>query len=357
VNPLRAICVCAAILFGGCGLDPAKVPGHPVYASDGAMVEVTEPLRFAVVGSTRPTREGAADAVISDLAESARTEDLAFVVLLGDQVPRSTAAAWRTFHQRWAPVVEAGAQLVPVAGSGELKCDRHLVGFAAAFPGAGPADRPDSPAGWSSFDLRVGEGLWRLVLTETDRKAMGDRWAEQLFWLPRAVSGADAYDLLLFLPTPATTLTGRADPNAGAVLEAALDHAPADRLMVVFQGGTPSNELLLPGGAWGEARVVAGNGGVPGEDLAVAWPLRSPQPDVALDPAFHQALLDEMTLPPGATPPWVLDGGAFPIQGWWMVELHGREIDLAFRFRRTDGSLHEITRHRYRTDVGWHAGE
>jgi hypothetical protein len=324
-----------------------------VYASDGAVVEVAEPLRFGVVGSTRPTREGASDAVIADLAETARRKGLAFVVLLGDQVPRSTVAAWRTFHQRWAPVVEAGAGLVPVAGSGELRHDRDLVGFAAAFPGAGPSDRSDSPAGWSSFDVRAGQGTWRLVVAETNRKAMGDRWAEQLFWLPRAVSGADPNYLLLFLPTPATTLTGRADPNAGAVLAAVLDHAPADRLMVVFQGGAPSNELILPGGAWGEARVVAGNGGIPGAALAVEWPLRSPRPDLALEPAFHQALLAEMERPPGADPPLVLDGGELPIQGWWMVELHGREIDLAFRFRPTDGSLREITRHRYRTDGGW----
>jgi hypothetical protein len=92
---------------------------------------------------------------------------------------------------------------------------------------------------------------------------------------------------------------------------------------------------------------------VPGADVAVEWPLGSAQPDLTLDPAFHQALLAEMPRPPGADPPWVLDGEEFPIQGWWMVQLHGREIDLAFRFRRPDGSLREITRHRYRTDGGW----
>jgi len=353
VDSLHAISLCAAALLAGCGLDPAKIPGQPVYATDGSTVAAEESLRFAVVGSTRPTREGAAEAVIADLAAAARDEGLAFVVLLGDQVPRSTPAAWRAFHQRWAPVVEAGAGLVPVAGPGELRGDRHLVGFAAAFPGAGPEGRTDSPAGWSSFDVEVGEGSWRFVVVETDRKAMGDRWAEQLFWLPRAMSAAGSPYLLLFLPTPATTLTGRADPDAGVVLEAALDEAPADRLMAVFQGGAPSNELLLPGGPWGEARVVAGNGGVPGADLALAWPLRSTNPDLALDSAFREALLAELLVPPGVDPPPVLDGTEFPVQGWWKVELQGTEIDLAFRFRRPDGSLREITRHRFRPDRGW----
>ena len=386
-----ATLVCLGTLaLAACGLDPSKVPSHEVYAVDGAELAANRPVSFAIVGQTRSVAYGvkgepkAALDVVSDVRDAIALEGLDFLVFTGGYVRRSTNDEWKAFSERWRDVVRGEAlsdskgrkKLLAMPGAGEMLGDRQIKGYGAAFPEMGAEIGYSRTASWGHFDQKVGSETWRFVFVDTHRKAMGSRWQEQLFWLPKVVSGDDFDKLLLFMPEPLVTLANGEKMNRGdaprELLEVIDDHSGIGKLMAVFSGGVPTNEVYLPDGSYGALHVVAGNSGIGMPDLPRWGPADAAGlKDVSLEPMYDVALQRELDIwaedlelgdrildKAKARGEWetytgTYEGSVFPVQGWWRVKIRGKSVDVTFRQRRHDGTFRDGYSMRYTRRNGW----
>jgi len=369
-----------------CGLDPAKLPTTRLYADDGVSVESADALHFAVVGATRSAVTGKGDPVpaqqvIADLRAQKPIQDLKFAVLTGGQVARSATSEWTGFGDRWSAILdnsvpsENKSRLPAIAlpGHGEALGDATLTGLGAAFPGTGADIGHGRVASWSRVDARVGDTVWRLVFLDAHRKQLGSRWEEELYWLPAQVSGDDFDHLLLFVNEPRfTTANGwhiGGDTGTAELLEVVDAHADVMKLTAVFAGGPATNEVYLPGGAFGELHVVAGNSGVPGDTFArgaspIAAGLDEP---LLLDESFGRVLLasasdaarelelsdkfrEQLNGAEGVAPRFPSDWATV---GWWSVELRPGAMSATFRERAWDGSFSAHYRADWSRRGGW----
>lgn len=367
-----------ALLVTSCTLDAAKVPSHDVYARSGEPVRARK-VSLAVVGATRSVAYGARAEpsgpaeLIADVRSESAVRGLDVIVLTGGFVRRSTPDEWKRFDKRWGDLIDserpsdnkARRPVLAMPGAGELLGDKRLVGFGAAFPGIGEDIGHNRTASWGAFDLQVGRATWRLLFVDTHKQALGSRWKEQLFWLPKAVSEGEYDRLLVFMPDPRVTLAEGATMNqSGApaeLIEMIEEYAGFNKLAAVISGGPSTNELILPSGAFGEAYVVAGNGGLSGPTLLRAGPADSAgYRDISLEPMFDLALIKEFDRQSetqefseeiidkakgrGSWESYTprIDGSAMPVQGWWIVELQGETLTLTFRMRRPDGTFFDM---------------
>jgi hypothetical protein len=358
-----------------CGIDPARVPAHPPYARDGAVLE-DERVAFALVGATRalvPGGDAVVEQIITDVGGEATARDLDFVVLTGGYVRKSGTAEWAAFDQRWNDVLKSdrysgSANRIPVLalpGDSERWGDKALAGYGAAFTAQGPDIGLGRVSSWGAFDVKSGARTWRIVWLDPHEEALGSRWQEQLFWLPKVVSSG--YDQLLVLLPDAryTAVPGREDDADGDVAEllgVVDEHSPMSSLVGVFTGGPAANAIVLPTGAYGEAHVLAGAAGVPTDSL-----VRSKgegDAAIGLEPVFDGILktqfdADRSELPPRvveAEGTGVYDGGAFPVQGWWVIEITGGRVLATFRMR-VDEAMTDVYAAKWTKKDGWVGGQ
>ncbi len=146
--------------------------------------------------------------------------------------------------------------------------------------------------------------------------------------------------------------TGSAD--AAELVDLATEYAGPGRLRVVIAGGTGTHEALLHDGPFGAMHVVAGNGAIPGQDLARRGhvPLRGVG-DLALVDGFDAALRRQWTRRVGPPPDDAYDGDALPVRGWWRVLLDGHRVELGFRMENAHRGYDEVYRVRYTRELGW----
>lgn len=369
---------------------PDKVPAVEVYGKDGETVGGGKRVAFAIVGSTRGIGVGAKaepkapQEIIADLRTQAAVRGMDFVLLTGGYVRRSTADEWGRFGRRWKDVLDvdlrsdnkARKPVVAVPGSAEVLGDRKLTGFGAAFPGSSAGIGFNRNASWGKVDVNVGKTRWRFLMLDTHQKAMGSRWKEQLFWLPNAVSDGEFDKLVVVMPDPRVTMAdgARMDPGDGPsqLIDIIEEYAPLNALTLVVSGGPQTNEVIMPTGAFGEAYVVAGNAGLGGPTLLQAAAAdEAGFKDVGLDPLYTVALMKEFDRRSETesfredvidkakgrgnwetyTPRF--DGDAFPVQGWWYVEIDTKGIALTFRVRRPDGTMADLYKTRRGKRGGW----
>ncbi|TVQ93116.1 MAG: hypothetical protein EA397_04910 [Deltaproteobacteria bacterium] len=374
---IRTTLLSVVLLGAGCFVDAAKVPSHQAFS--GPEAQKVRPVSFAVVGSTRSLAYGAKAEpkaprqLIEDVRTQVSVRGIDAVILTGGFVRRSTADEWSRFGKRWSDLLaserpsdnKARVPVLALPGASERLGDKRLVGFGAAFPGATQDIGLDRVASWGATDLSVDGTTWRLLFADTHRRALGSRWQEQLFWLPKAVSEGSYDRLLVFMPEPRITLAKGATMNrdgaAVELIEIIEEYAGLDKLTAVISGGPSTNELYLPTGSFGEAYLVAGNAGLSGPTLLRAGPADDAGfKDLGLEPGFDLALMRELDLLADAeqvpqsivdkarargswetyTPRY--DGDAFPVQGWWIVTLHGQALTLTYRARRADGTFHDV---------------
>ena len=202
-------------------IKPDKVTALEVYAKDGKPVE-DKRLQFAVVGSTRGIGAGAQAEpkppldIIADLRTQAAVRGLDFVLLTGGYTRRSTPDEWNRFARRWKDVLQMRLQsdnkgrkhVLAVPGDAEILGDRKLTGFGAVFPGSSAGIGFNRNASWGKVDAVVGKTRWRILLLDTHQKAMGSRWKEQLFWLPKAVSDGEFDKLIVVTIVLVATTVG-----------------------------------------------------------------------------------------------------------------------------------------------------
>lgn len=375
----------------GCGIDPGKVPTHEVFAKDGGEVRAKKHVTFAVVGATRSVAYGAKAEpeapvqLVADVRSEAAVRGIDAVVLTGGYVRRSTPDEWSRFGRRWKDVIDnemssenqARKPVLALVGDGEMLGDRRLSAYGAAFPGAGAGIGFNRNASWGKVDVNLGKVTWRILMLDTHQKALGSRWQEQLFWLPNAVSEGEYDRLVVFMSDPRVTLAdgARMDPGDGPtqLIDIIEEYAGIDKLVAIVSGGPRTNELLLPTGTYGEAYVVAGNSGVDMPTLMKAGAAdEAGFKDVGLEPLYVTALQQEFTrqadtrefsenvidqsLARGDWETYIprFDGGAFPVQGWWIMDLAAdSSITLTFRMRRPDGTFFDLYSLRRGLRGGW----
>jgi hypothetical protein len=206
----------ACVALAGCGLDPARVAPVRVFAPDGAHVVAGD--RFA--------------AVIAPATEPAALEGADLVVWTG--IPDWNARDWAAFDAR---------STLPAAAV--LGREGKPAALAAVFPGMGPDAGRRNPSPWSSFDVVVGATTWRWVLVDPHRDALGRRWADECYWLPRVVDGG--FDHLVMVTT--------AGDGLDELLAIVDGHGGAMKLVAVLGSG---DGFALPGGLFGEAHAGSG---------------------------------------------------------------------------------------------------
>ncbi|MDP6933341.1 MAG: hypothetical protein QGG40_10515, partial [Myxococcota bacterium] len=366
-----------------CGIDPDKVAGHALLADDGDLLASEEPVSFAVVGNTRPARplvEGSSvqagtDAqILADIAAQAQLSGgPSFLVHLGDGVRMGLTSEWRRFQTQFSTVLqesdtESSSHLkaIPAMGNGERFLDRWYQGPGAAYPDFGADIGFNRVGSWFRFDVDVGRFRWRFVVLDSNKRALGSRWGEQLHWIPGAVQG-DYDKLVLFFHDPLFDLGGddlsmNRDGAPLELVEAVEDATRVLKLVAVFAAGSATSQVLVPDGPFGTLHVGAGASGVLADDLR-RWGSAEEagrRQDVQLEPLFDVALqgaLDQWhSISPMPEP--VLDEAKargtfegftgvysakhFPVRGWWSVRLEDGRMAVSFRHLNGAGNLATI---------------
>jgi hypothetical protein len=385
------------VLLACTSLRPASIPAHALWADDGQEIVLDAPLRLAVVGDVRPAlptdaakgRVATPDTegrLVDALASEVTRRSIDSVLLLGDLVKFSTTRTWRRFDRMWSPLLEGDTAVdpartrlraLPVAGNHERYRDPLLMGFGAAFPGVGADVGYGRVAAWYRVDVVSRGTRWRLLVLDSDRKAMGTRWDAQLAWLDQALDGT--YDhLVVAMHHPRWTLaTGQTpDANGGpsALLDRITGHVRMGTLVAVFAGHAHTSEVFLPDGPLGEIYVTAGGGGSPVDGLARRGTPGTPGAALSLEPTFDAALearaerwtdagrMDAAALQrargEGAWAGYagLYDAAAMPIQGWWRVALDGPSMALDFHMLDPDGTFGTAWSARWTPRGGWHTG-
>ncbi len=386
------------LLAVGCGVDPSRLAGHSLAADDGDELSAPRPVTFGVVGNLRHPEEvkgrashravhpGVADAITDDLAAAIDREDLAWVTLMGDDVPG--AKAWKAFDTRMRNLLQ-GTNLpdthrkripaMPVAGEREYRGDRQLHAYEAAFPGVGVNIGYRRVASWYAFDVRLPKGRWRFLVLDTNKKALGPRWQEQLYWIPKAVEGDDYDSLVVFMHHPLQTLAldrqGNQEGAPGELLELVEDTIDVMKLHAVFSADPATSEVFQVGGRFGTLHVNAGGGGA-GADTLVRWAVaegKGAEP-LRLEPIFDMAMLKAFNerarakdFPEGVIDaaraertwagfPGQFDAKWFPLYGWWRITIRGGGLDATFRMYDLDGGFRDVYRVDYSVEDGWRIG-
>ncbi len=352
----------------------ASIPTQDVYAHDGEVKTTTGAMHFAVVGDSRAavasdkvsgrvSIEGAEQAIVADIAATVEDSRLKFAVLLGNMVATGSTGEWKNFTKEWvaalagSDIAEGGGtrvKSVPVCGVTDRSGDEWLTGFGAAFPGVGANIGANRVASWYTFDVSADGKVWRFVVLDTDKAALGSRWEEQMAWIEGAMKGK--YDhVLVFMNQPKLTLAKGAKDNDGGgpveLLDTVEQSTDLNAIVGVFSGNTGSNEIFLPGGRLGEAYINVSSG-APAATLS-RWRTNPELKlesiyDLQLIKAFDHAVdvrgLAEGTVDHakarGSYEGFIgeYEGRAFPIAGWWNVSIAGDTLTLDFRMWDPSGT-------------------
>jgi hypothetical protein len=319
----------------GPALDPT-----PIVAQDGERLVREGAVRFALVG-------GYAQAPPS-LDQDLREADVDFVALVGDAVSQGTSGAYRDLSRRLA-----GLPVCPLPAAGERRRDEELRRFQRAWQGLGVRGLRE-PVSWRAFFLESGRHPWRVVVLDADREALGPRFLDEQFWLPKVVSEGDE-PLIVLLNAPLDPLVATAPPDRGALaLHTALRrHVSGSRVaLVAATGGAPS--LTLPGGPWGEGWASVGQvGGTPET-------LHRQAGELSLEPGLDEALVtwfadrgaDQALLDAGLD----YEASRWPLLGWWLVTLEGPALTLELRLAHND-DWHAVYRTSWTREGGWRVSE
>ena len=364
MRPIRSLSLLAPLFtLAACGLDPSKIAAHTLLADDGARLERTDSVQFAVVGN--PAGEGT-PALVSDLSNHlGGDEGLDFVVLMGGVVDSSSNRAWKQFSRTFegvlaGPSAEGGVPAVPVAGAGEGNGDDVYRGWGAAFPGVGQDIGLNRVASWYDFDLVTDGKTWRFLVMDANRARLKSRWGEQLNWMKTAVEGEYDGLIVLFYDAPyslaGATVTSQRASAPGDLLDALDAQIDETKLKAVFFAGPPANQVLAPDGPYGALYIGAGAGGVPLADLHREDPEDGAGEPLTLESSYdgtmvetvgkwsQAGLIEEKVVNEARAlgefegRPRIVRGEAVPTTGWWEVKLNGTALSVQLHLVQPDGS-------------------
>ena len=393
---LRDVLLCSGVclfLSGGV-LSPAVEAageGPPLLGADGEKVEVDGALSLAVVGNLRE-RVGAQDTAAGRLAPwKGVTESIVAdivsaepdgVVLMGDAVRSGKKGEYKRLLKRAGALLDGSMRVMPVVGEHESMRDDRLAVWGSTFPGAGADIGFNRTASWYAVDVETDGYLYRLLVLDTNKQAMGSRWREQMAWLDDVALEGRYKGLLVFMHHSQLELAG-AEPRmndnevAGEMLEIIEDQVGLGKLRAVFSADGHVSEVMLPDGPLGVLYVGAGGGGAPADDLS-RWAngADAGRPgDVNLHVLYDVAILkaldywaDDHEVPQlvldqakaensfeGFRP--VISARHMPTYGWFRLTLEGEAIQVDFRHHLPDGTLQDRYAIHYSGDNGWIPGK
>ena len=372
--PMSKLSATLLLLAGlaACAVDPHKIADHAIYADEEDALTSDGPLSFAVVGNLRDPmplvdklakrveHDGVTEALVSDLRKGVDRKDLDFVALMGDSVRWSDSKTWKGFDLLWREVLDGESipttegyriPAMPVAGDHEYVLDKHLTAMEGAFPGVGVDIGYARVASWYHFDVRVDDTIWRFVVLDSNKKELGSRWNEQLYWLPRACEGK-YHNMVIFMHHPIVTLAGESDKDGAPseLLETIEDNTNPAKIKAIFSGDPSASEVLLPSGNLGAAMFTAGGGGAPA-DTVERWgnavdlgygdvqleplfdlKLQSQFDDAAASQDFPETVVDKAK----GSGTWegftaAYDPKYFPLYGYFKVEITGEDMNVTYR--------------------------
>jgi hypothetical protein len=311
------------------------------------------------------------------------------MVLMGDMIGASSNQAWMAFDLAMRNLLAGETDpesprirmpVVPVVGEREFRKDRFLEGFGAAFPSVGSDIGYNRVAGWYAFDCKVRDATWRFLVLDTNKRSLGPRWKEQLYWIPRAVENGDYDHLILFMHHPLLTLVPEGDANRdGApaeLLEIVEDSIGLMKLRAVFMADPGTSEAYIMGGRFGTLHVNAGGGGGQAQDVQRWGHVRAAGVEATqLEPIFDMTLLNtfneralanefpEVIIDAARAErsyegfPGVYDSRWFPLHGYWWVEIQGHDMDVVYRiFDGFGGTFSNVYRIHFTNENGWRSG-
>jgi hypothetical protein len=387
MNMPRALFAAATLAaLTSCGVDADKIADHKLYADDeDTLTHEGESLQFAVVGNLRPPipgvdqagrkgpTDGVSQAIVADMRKRVDRQELDFVLLMGDSVRWGSTKEWGTFDGLFQEVLDGETipntegyrvPVLPVAGDRDYAGDKALMGMEGAFPGYGVDIGFNRVASWLSFDVRVEDTVWRMLVLDSNHKDMGSRWNEQMYWIPRATEGR--FDnMILFMHDPLLTLTEGTEMDAeGApneLLQAVEDNGGFLKVRGVFSAEPHSTEVILPDGPLGTAFFTAGGGGAPGEtqsrwgnavDLGYGDIQLETRFDLALQGAFEKeavrsSIPEDVLDHAKAKGEWegftgAYDAKYFSLYGYWLVEIKGEVLEATYRILLPDGTMQDL---------------
>jgi hypothetical protein len=185
------------------------------------------------------------------------------------------------------------------------------------------------------------------VVLTADRDGLGEStWHDELFWVPKVLADVDG-PVLVLLDQPVGTLGGQPSDAAGSLAELVHRHTDPSAVPLFAAAATPSPELVLPGGIWGEAWLGFGRIDVPAT-------LPRQDGEHALEPGFDRALASwfvptgDAALAQGA--PYAAE--RYPVVGWWRLTVDRDQLTVTLRMRRPDGWADAYSL-AWSADTGW----
>ena len=383
--------VIAAMSALSCGVDPKKIRGHRLYADDRASVQANGPVSFAIVGNTRGAHplmdkgrfvhEDVTSAIVGDMTAVTLTGGIAFCLLTGDLVRWSSTAEWGIFDEVFAslfdgetPATHRGARIpaVVVAGDRERERDPTYRGLDGSFPGTGASIGFGRVATWMAFDVASREVVWRFIVLDSGKQALGSRWNEQLSWIPTAVAG-EYTGIIVLVHDPVVNLAGdqRQSEDTAELLAKIEEYTAMLMVKAVISAGPNASQAFLPEGGFGALHILAGGGGAPARDLHRRRPAANGAEPLALAPSFDKSLLGafDKWSPPDPVPDKVIDRakalGAFkgtvgiidgphlPTYGWWRATVDGPLMRMSWRMWQPDGTFVEPWAMVFTPKTGW----
>jgi len=357
-----------------------------LFAADGDRITADGAVTFAIVGNTRASiaadgasgrsaaSKGVPEAIFADIA-AAEPE---FLVMMGDHVRSGKKGDYKKFAKAAAPI--AGLKVVPVVGDHESLKDPRLEQWAATYPGAGADIGFNRVGSWMWFDIKSEGHIYRFVVLDTNKDALGSRWNEQVSWLPSALEGR--FDsLFVFSHHPTLELGGREPQmNPGGVPVELMDmieeRVDLNKVRAMFSAGTHTSAVLRPDGPFGQLWIGAGGGGAPGEDLSRWYYAEAAErnQDVSLEPLYDVSILnalkywaDEHPVPEPVMEQARADGAFegfrgivearhMPTYGWFSVTLDGDSVRVSFRHHLPDGKIEQRYAIAFSSERGWVPG-
>ena len=183
---------------------------------------------------------------------------------------------------------------------------------------------------WYAVDLHSQGARWRLVILDSDREALGHRWIDQGFWIPKVV-GDRGYDHLIVAlcggPGRLDVEETQLEPEVAELMSLVRRHSDPTRLLLWISGGGHAPGMVLPGGRWGEGWLTTGRSSGP------AVPLLYGREGLKLAPGMQQALIQTFESRSGEVLEELQTSRGFPPQiapvaGWWELSLSGHELIL-----------------------------
>ncbi|MCA9488869.1 MAG: hypothetical protein KC621_03080 [Myxococcales bacterium] len=318
-----------ATLLAGCVHAPPTVP---ILVGDAGRLE-GDRVALALVG-------GWGEASVE---ERATVLEVGRALLLVGETARGTNRSWA----ETLPTLGA-ARLLPLPGEAERRSDRELRTFHTVFDGYGVRGG-GAPASWQSFLVVSGGHRWRVVVLDADEAALGQRFVDELSWLPK-VLGGDEPVIVLANAAVGSNAQGYGVPPAMQELFAVVRrHVDATRLVMVASAAPRVTELVLPRGAWGEAWLSTWLGEPDvllrdrdGHALERTLDLALLTSAAAVDDRDVELLDDTVTA-------WSPRGDA--ARGWWTLDIEGAELRLTHR--TIDGERSAEVR--WSVEGGWSA--